>query len=123
MATKKTAAGYEFIVAALKKNPKADYASIRERAEKKSLTVYPIMFGRAQAALGIVKPKKRGKKKTTARRGPGRPRKATSRRGRSGGSAADAVRDLLGGLQDQERSNEELRRTLEKIRELIDRVL
>lgn len=62
----------DFIVAALKKNKKAAYADIKAAADKKGLTIYPIMFGRAQLLLGIAKPRK----KKAGKRGPGRRRKA-----------------------------------------------
>ncbi|MEM7204626.1 MAG: hypothetical protein AAF628_30490 [Planctomycetota bacterium] len=134
MAAKKKAGAMDFIIAQLKKNPKAEYASIKERADKQGLPVYPIMYGRAKALLGLVKVSPRGKgKKATARkatgRGPGRPRKVTGRGpGRPPRSAAaaaplDAIRDLVSNMRDTERANEDLRRTLEKIRELIDRAI
>ena len=129
MAAKKTAA-MDFIIAQLKKNKNATYAEIRDAANKKRLTIYPIMYGRAKALLGLVPVAKRGTKKkakkTKSGRGPGRPRKAVSRGGRgraSGDSPIDALQDLLAGLKEQERANNELRATLEKIRDLIERVV
>jgi hypothetical protein len=73
----------DFIVEQLKKNRKAGYAEIKSAADSKKLKVFPIMFGRAQALLGIVKsrPRGQGKAATAAaasaagKRGPGRPRK------------------------------------------------
>ena len=71
---------------------------------------------------------KRGSKKK-AKRGPGRPRKTTGRgpgrprKARNDGSPIDTLQDLLSGLKEQERANTELRSTLEKIRDLIDRVV
>lgn len=55
MAEKKTQAGYEFFVEALKANKAATYAELREKAEGKGFKVFPIMYGRAKAALGLVK--------------------------------------------------------------------
>src|SRR5262245_20891157 len=94
MSSKKNTEGLAFIVESLKKNKSALYADIREAASKKGLTIWPVMYGRAQALLGHVKVAKRGTGKfarantakagrvipaTTAasavRRGPGRPRK------------------------------------------------
>lgn len=89
MAAKKTSPAMEFIVDALKKNKKAEYSDIKAAAEKKGLEIYPIMFGRAQALLGIVKSAPRGQGKAArakkglpplaaapvVKRGPGRPRK------------------------------------------------
>ena len=89
MAAKKTNPAMDFIVDALKSNRSAAYKDIAEAAAKKKLTIYPIMFGRAQALLGIVKAAPRGQGKMAkakaakaapaaaapAKRGPGRPRK------------------------------------------------
>ncbi|MGK0303636.1 MAG: hypothetical protein ACI89X_004534, partial [Planctomycetota bacterium] len=88
MAAKKANPGFEFIIASLKKDKKVSYKDIAAAAAKKNLTVFPIMFGRAQAMLGIVKQAKRGKGKmarakaaserppvVVGKRGPGRPRK------------------------------------------------
>lgn len=130
MAAKKISA-MDFIIAQLKKNKKASYADIRDAATKKKLTIYPIMYGRAKALLGLVPVAARGskKKKTAAKRGPGRPPKVLGRgpgrprKNRGDGSPIDTLTDLLSGLKQQERANTELRSTLEKIRDLIDRVV
>ncbi len=83
MASKKTAAGMKLILAKLKKNPKVSYADVKAAAEKKKLTVYPIIYGRAKLLLGHVKAGS-GKTKTTnktAKRGPGRPKGSKNKRG------------------------------------------
>jgi hypothetical protein len=59
----------EFLVSSLKANRKASYADLKAKADEKKLKVFPIMFGRAQALLGIVK---------SARRGTGRHARATA---------------------------------------------
>jgi hypothetical protein len=50
----------EFLVDSLKRNPKAAYSDLKAKADDKKLKVFPIMFGRAQLLLGIVKGSKRG---------------------------------------------------------------
>jgi len=60
MATKKSNPAMDFLVASLKANPKTAYADLKIKADEKKLKVFPIMFGRAQALLGIVKSAKRG---------------------------------------------------------------
>jgi hypothetical protein len=122
-AKKNTAEGYAFLVGELKKNKNAAYADLKARADRKGLAVYPIMFGRAQAALGLVSSRKAGGRKAASaapRRGPGRPRKAG--RGSSGrvGSGLDGV---LSVLQEADRNQAQLRETLLRIRELIDQVV
>ncbi len=118
MATKKTKPGYDFIVAALKKDKKASYAAIAAQAKKKGLSVYPIMYGRAQAALGLVKSKPRGKGRAAmakkGRRGPGRPRKELH-----DGSLASIVAAVKTNEQDKER----YRGALERIQAILDDAL
>ena len=81
----------EFIVDALKKNRKAAYADLKAKADEKKLEVFPIMFGRAQAMLGIVKSAKRGTGKVA--KASASARKAT---GKADGSSKSAqVRSLL----------------------------
>ena len=90
MAAKKNTEGMAFIIETLKKHKSTTYADIKAAASKKGLTVWPIMFGRAQLLLGHVKGAKRGTGKFArasaakagrpipampAKRGPGRPRK------------------------------------------------
>lgn len=92
MAAKKSNPAMDFIVDSLKSNRSAAYKDIAEAAGKKKLKIYPIMFGRAQALLGIVKAAPRGQGKAAkakaakaapaapvagapVKRGPGRPRK------------------------------------------------
>src|SRR5258706_4276024 len=91
MPKRKNTSAMDHIVDSLKRNRAATYADIKAAADKKRLEIYPIMFGRAQALLGIVKSAKRGEgrfaRATAARagnagplsgaprRGPGRPRK------------------------------------------------
>lgn len=93
----------EFLLASLEKNPKATYAEIKAAADEKKLAVYPIMFGRAQAMLGIVKSAKRGQGKAAkAKSGGAAPAthgKPAAKRGRpaagSGTSKSDQIRELL----------------------------
>ena len=60
MAAKKNTEGLAFIVETLKHRKAATYAEIKEAATKKGLTIWPVMFGRAQALLGHVKVAARG---------------------------------------------------------------
>jgi len=124
MAAKKTNPGFDFIVAALKKNPKATYKDIAAAAAKKKLKVFPIMFGRAQAMLGIVKQAKRGKgkaakakakavKATPAKRGPGRPRKNAA-------PALDgSLESIVAAVKSSERDKARYRGALEKIQAIL----
>ena len=134
-AKKKTTEGMELIVTMLKRNPKTEYATIKAAADKKKVSVYPIMFGRAQAMLGIVKSAKRGEgkakraaaKAAKASKSRGRPAKSRSKVGRrvksTGSSPLDAVHGLVSSMKETERENDQLRTTLEKIRSLIDQAV
>ena len=83
----------EFIVEALKKNRKAAYADLKAKADEKKLKVFPIMFGRAQAMLGIVKSAKRGTGKFAKANASGKRGKGGAKA--SGSSKSDQVRALL----------------------------
>jgi len=126
MAAKKANPGFEFILASLKKNPKATYKDIAAAAAKKKLKVFPIMFGRAQAMLGIVKPAPRGKGKAAkakaakaagVKRGPGRPRKSAM-------PALDgSLESIVAAVKSSEQSKERYRGALEKIQAILDDAL
>ena len=148
MAAKKKSKAMDYIVSYLKKNPKVEYAAVKEGAAKKRLTIHPIMYGRAKLLLGLVKagqgktkkakaakrgpgrPRKTAKRgpgrpRKTSGRGPGRPRKTSGRRGRPRKvtGAFAAVQDLVSNLEGHVRENRELQETLVKVRDMIDRVL
>jgi hypothetical protein len=136
MSAKKNTEGLAFIVEALKKNKSALYADIREAASKKGLTIWPVMYGRAQALLGHVKVAKRGEGKfaranaaktgrvipaappaSAVRRGPGRPRNALPA---GNGVGLDAIIDAVRSTQaDLGR----YRTALERIGSMLDEVL
>ncbi len=122
----------DFIVAALEKNKDAAYADVRAAAEKKGLTIYPIMYGRAKAMLGLVPVAKRGTgkyaRKTKAARARataptdgtivvkrrGRPRKSTTT-----STSLDSLQGLVAHVQQAEREREKMQRALQKIREVL----
>lgn len=123
MAAKKTNPAMDFIIAALKSNRNAKYAEIAEAAAKKKLKIYPIMFGRAQALLGIVKSAPRGQGKAArqsaaasapARRGPGRPRKNPA-------PAMDGtIEGIVAAVKSSEQAKTRYRAALDKIRAILD---
>ncbi len=49
----------EFLVDALKKNPKAAYADIKAKAEEKNLKLFPVMFGLAPPDVARGRPSPR----------------------------------------------------------------
>lgn len=124
MASKKSNPAMDFIIASLKKNKNASYADIQAAAQKKGHKIYPIMFGRAKALLGLVKVAPRGsggRKKKAAKtgRGPGRP-PGRPGRPRSAASLGDSIDAIIGSMRDMERERERYRAALEKIRGILE---
>lgn len=135
MAAKKVSPAMEFIVEQLKKNRKIGYAEIKEAAEAKKLKVFPIMFGRAQALLGIVKMSPRGQGKAArakaataspdmlgvVKRGPGRPRKnpvmATS------SFDSNSLDGIIAAVRSSEQAKARYRSALEKIQAILGSAL
>ena len=99
--TKARSPAMDFLVSSLKANRKAAYADLKAKADEKKLKVFPIMFGRAQALLGIVKSAKRGTGKfarASAAKAAGGAAPAKRGRGRppgGGASKSGKVRALL----------------------------
>jgi len=127
MATKKGKQAYDFAVAALKKNKKVEFATVRDAAEKKGMTLFPIVYGRAKAALGLVpvakygtgKAAKKNKRKANeTARGPGRPRKSASRTAKATG--ASGIENLVSMIRDTQRERDKAVAALAKIRKIID---
>lgn len=108
----------EFIVAHLKKNKDASYAEIKAAADAKKLKVYPIMFGRAQALLGLVKSKPRGQGKAAQakamKRGPGRPPKSST-----AGIDTSSLDGIIAAVKHSEAAKSRYRSALEKIQTIL----
>ena len=129
MAAKKSNPAMDFIVESLKSNKGAAYSEIKEAADKKKLKIFPIMFGRAQALLGIVKQAPRGQGKAAKakaaassasggqKRGPGRPRKVAM-------SAFDGTLDgIVAAVKGSEQAKAKYRQALERIQGILADVL
>ena len=112
--------GYDFIVRRLEKDRNAAYGDIAKAAGRAGHTIYPVMFGRAKAALGLVKVSARGEGKAATksssprRRGPGRRRQAGA------GSSGSAIAMVIASMREQQVENTRLASVLEKIRALVD---
>lgn len=92
----------EFLLDQLKKDRKASYADIKAKADEKKLKLFPIMYGRAQLLLGIVKGAKRGTgkaAKASAAKRAGKSTAAPAARGRGrqpdANSKSGQIRELL----------------------------
>ena len=127
---------FDFVCGMLKKNPNVAYADVAAAAKAKGHKVYPIVFGRAKLLLGLVKanPAKKAKaaakkaakaaaKKPAApaaapvangvvRRGPGRPPKPKA-------VAFSGVEGFVAHVKDLERTRDQLRATIAKLRSVL----
>lgn len=130
MAAKKGNPAMDFIVEQLKKNPNVSYAEIKQAADSKRLKVFPIMFGRAQAMLGIVKSKPRGQGKAAMaksgapaaaeKRGPGRPRKNPLPVAAFDSGSLESV---IAAVKSSEQAKARYRDALEKIQQVLESAL
>lgn len=121
----------DFIVDSLKSNRGAKYADIADAAAKKKLKVYPIMFGRAQALLGIVKQAPRGQGKLAraraakagapVKRGPGRPPKVSggASSGAVSGAFAGTIEGIVAAVKGNEQAKARYRAALERIQAIL----
>lgn len=128
MAAKKSNPAMDFIVESLKSNKGVSYGEIKAAADKKKLAVYPIMFGRAQALLGIVKQAKRGQGKmakakakaaavasgAAPKRGPGRPPKSASAIAFDG-----TLEGIVNAVKGSEQAKNRYRQALERIQAIL----
>lgn len=133
MADKEKSPAMDFIVQQLQKDPKAAYRDIADGASRKGLEIYPIMYGRAKALLGLVPtaPRGQGKKaagRKAAGRGAGKPsreatapaRQARGARGAQGGASGNALDDIIATMREEQRERERYRKALEQIRAVLE---
>jgi hypothetical protein len=112
----------------LRARPKAAYREVADAVGKYGHKIYPVVYGRAQALLGIVRMKKRGKG-----RGPKRTREIAirpaarivrrGRRTRTATGAADQLKTFLADYEALRRERDEMRAALEAARRAISPVL
>jgi hypothetical protein len=131
-AAKKPSPAMEFVISALKKDPTLDYAAVKDGASKKGFTIFPIMYGRAKALLGMVPVSPRGSKKKAkldggVARGPGRPRKVEAQRGpgrpRKDRSALDSLESMIEEMKGVARDRDRYQRALEQISKVLESAL
>jgi len=126
MATKKSKSpAYDVSLKMLEKDPNVPFSDVKAACEKKGLSIFPIVYGRAKKALGLVgtnSPTPRGAKKKPGRkpgaRPVGRPRKHP--RPAATGNGLEAVIETM---RSSEEERERMRHTLVEIRDLIDSVV
>jgi hypothetical protein len=79
----------------LKKDKTASYADLKAKADDKKLKVFPIMYGRAKALLGLVPMAKRGEGKMAQAKAAGDAVRRGRPPGPAGGSKSAQIRELL----------------------------
>ena len=127
MAAKKAQPVMIFAKDFLGKHPTAEYAEFRDAATKKGMKVFPIVYGRAKALLGLVPTSPRGSGKRAkrkkalaakrigaARKGPGRPRKAAN--------ALDTLGSLVTAMKKSDQDRERYKKALDKISKIIGEI-
>ncbi|GDY01747.1 hypothetical protein LBMAG49_10760 [Planctomycetota bacterium] len=133
MAANKRSPTMDFIIDQLKKNKKISYAEVRGAAAAKDLKTFPIMFGRAQALLGIVKMSARGEGKVTRakahaalvgteKRGPGRPRKVVAVK-QATGINTSSLDGIISAVRNSEMAKGRYRAALERIQSILGSAL
>ena len=122
MVRKTTSPAMDFIIAQLKKEPTVEYRTVKDRADERGMTIYPIMYGRAKALLGLVPTRPRKEKAGKARQGS--LRKTTPRRSarsHGNGSVEDFEGQLVRAITDiQERATADSQRLRDAIRKAIE---
>lgn len=124
MAAKKPSPVFDFVLSALEKDPNVAFATVRDAAAKKGITLYPIVYGRAKAVLGLVPMRKRGEgpaAKKAVRKKAAQPTRAPkqSRKGSTNGIAGD----LVSSVENLQRDRDEFRTALAQVREILSNVL
>lgn len=115
--TGERAATVAFAAGHMKKNPSITMSELKKLAGKKH-NIYPLILGLARKELGWERPART----VPSRRGPGRPGSAPARRGpgrpRKVASSADAISAIVDRMNELERENETLRKTISRIADL-----
>jgi hypothetical protein len=124
-AKQKRSPAIEFVLAALKKNPKVAFSDLAEQGKKQGLKIVPVVYGRARVMAGLsprngAAAKKRNLKRSQSQqggmptRGPGRPRKL---------QAVPGLEVLISRIRDAEADRARWEVALRQIRGILDRVL
>ncbi len=118
----------DFLVEFLQKNRSATYAEVRAAAETKKIEVYPIMYGRAQTLVGIVKAKPRGQGKTAMaaaeQRNPVRaPKAAPVSAPATASFDTSSLEGIIAAVKSSEQTKARYRSALEKIQSILGAAL
>ena len=100
----------QLILEHLREDPQASYADIRDAAAEQGMKIYPIMYGRALALLGLVEVAPRGTRK----------RKQAEREMEAG---ADAIESMVAAVRQAEQDRARYKAALQAIARTLRSVL
>ena len=99
----------EFAKARLSLNPEASFAEIKAQANVEGLVVYPVVYGRAKALLGLVPTAPYGSKSKA------RKARETEPSGPASGGPLAPLEELIAELREAVQERDRYRDTLEKL--------
>ena len=123
---KKKSIVFEFVCQQLEKNPEADYATVKAASEAEGYTIYPIMYGRAKAKLGLVEVRPRGtrkREKEQAARLTQMLREHSAAAADANGTPATSLEVVLRAMKQGDAEKERYRAALTRIHEILTEVL
>ncbi len=123
MTTKKKSPGFDFVVKQLEKDNDVDYATVRDAAAAEGFTIYPIMYGRAKAKLGLVEVAPRGSRKKAAEAKANNARRASSPANLSANGPMGSLEAVIQAMKTGEEARKRYRDALERIADIIDEAL
>ncbi|MEM7203820.1 MAG: hypothetical protein AAF628_26390 [Planctomycetota bacterium] len=127
-AEKKSSPAMEFVIGQLRRDPNIEYRVVKEAAAAEGLTLYPIVYGRAKALLGLVEVAPRGTaKKAAARRNSlakiggnhGRRPRSAGANDRSGSPLA-SLEAMIEDMRDVQDQRDRYRSALDEIARILD---
>ncbi|MCC6781463.1 MAG: hypothetical protein IT457_01375 [Planctomycetes bacterium] len=141
MAAKNKSESFDFVVSLLEKNPTISYADVAAAAQKKGFKIYPIVYGRAKAKLGLVPTAPRGtgptaraaKKQKAAAAAAASPAPAAAPAARaavrkapapsSSSSVGTDLEGIIAHVKASETARARYRAALERIRDILEDVI
>ena len=134
MAAKVKSESFDFVLTLLEKNPSIAYADVAAAAQKKGFKIFPIVYGRAKAKLGLVPTAPRGtgvaararKKADSAAAAANASRVArptAAPRNSSNGRTFDGLESVISHVKNSEAERERFRGALVKIQAILESAL
>ncbi len=123
MAEKKGSPAFTFVVEQLKESPDLSFSEVKLKAAEAGLKIYPILYGRAKALLGLVPVAPRGSKKVAKKVRKSSQKDAAAVPSASPDTPLESLSAVIEAMKACELQREAYRKTLEEIAEIIRRAL